>query len=543
MTTVMTTVTTTDPTAPQATVRVTPPSLVSRLVGFFSGPVGLALKIGLLAVVNAVAVWALSILAADGKWIAAAVLVAATVAIDVLYLVPRRAIPLKFLVPGTIFLVCFQLLPIAYTVGVAFTNWSTGHNLPKGEAITAIQRNTLAPPPDGAQYTMTPAEDGDGNLVLLLADDATGVAYVGTEEGLTELPAGTATISGGAVTGAEGYTLLQGEELAGLDQQLSGFVVPTGEGDHFIRAEGLSVAIELEPTFRYDPTADTFTNIDTGTVYSDDGKGSYASTAGEEIEPGWRTYVGLDNFRRIVDDPTVRDPFFRVFVWTVAYATLSVLFTFSLGLFLAMVLNLPGLRFQRLQRSLLVVPYAIPAFLMVLVWAGLLNDDFGIVNKVLGTNIPWLFDAEWAKVSALLVNLWLGFPYFFLVCTGALQAIPSELTEAARVDGATARQVFRRITLPLLLVAVAPLLIASFAFNFNNFGAIFLLTGGGPQAEDQSIAGATDILISYTYKLAFAAGKGQDYGLASAVSIIIFFIVGLISAISFSRSKALENLR
>jgi arabinogalactan oligomer/maltooligosaccharide transport system permease protein len=142
----------------------------------------------------------------------------------------------------------------------------------------------------------------------------------------------------------------------------------------------------------------------------------------------------------------------------------------------------------------------------------------------------------------VLVNLWLGFPYFFLVCTGALQAIPEELTEAARVDGATARQVFRKITLPLLLVATAPLLIASFAFNFNNFNNIYLLTGGGPLQADQAVAGSTDILISYTYKLAFQAGKGSDYGLAAAVSIIIFFIIATISAISFWRTKSLENL-
>ena len=108
---------------------------------------------------------------------------------------------------------------------------------------------------------------------------------------------------------------------------------------------------------------------------------------------------------------------------------------------------------------------------------------------------------------------------------GALQSIPGELIEAARVDGAGPWQIFRKVTLPLLLVAVAPLLIASFAFNFNNFNNIYLLTGGGPPANDQSVAGATDILISYTYKLAFEAGKGTDYGLASAVSILIFFIV------------------
>ncbi|MFM8508560.1 MAG: ABC transporter permease subunit, partial [Actinomycetota bacterium] len=134
-------------------------------------------------------------------------------------------------------------------------------------------------------------------------------------------------------------------------------------------------------------------------------------------------------------------------------------------------------------------------------------------------------------------------PYFLLVCMGALQAIPAELVEAARVDGATRWQVFKKVTLPLLLVVVTPLLIASFAYNFNNFNNVFLLTGGGPSSDDQSVAGATDILISYTYKLAFEAGKGQDYGLASAISIYIFFIVAAMSASGFLRSKALENMK
>src|SRR5215207_5396263 len=117
-------------------------------------------------------------------------------------------------------------------------------------------------------------------------------------------------------------------------------------------------------------------------------------------------------------------------------------------------------------------------------------------------SVPWLFDPNWAKVSVILVSLWLTFPYFFLVSMGALQSIPGELVEAARVDGGGAWQIFRRVTLPLLLVATSPLLIASFAFNFNNFNNIYLLTGGGPASESSSIAGSTDILISYTYKLA-----------------------------------------
>jgi arabinogalactan oligomer/maltooligosaccharide transport system permease protein len=173
----------------------------------------------------------------------------------------------------------------------------------------------------------------------------------------------------------------------------------------------------------------------------------------------------------------------------------------------------------------------------------LLNDEFGIVNQTLHTDIPWLFDPTWAKVSCILVNVWLGFPYWFLVCTGALLAVPDELTEAARVDGAGPFQVFRKVTLPLLLVATAPLLIASFAFNFNNFNNIYFLTGGGPYEVSQTVAGSTDILISYTYKIAFQGGSGAQYGLAAAVSIFIFFIVAGISALSFWRTRALEEIR
>jgi ABC-type sugar transport system permease subunit len=128
------------------------------------------------------------------------------------------------------------------------------------------------------------------------------------------------------------------------------------------------------------------------------------------------------------------------------------------------------------------------------------------------------------------------------VCTGALQSIPTDLNEAAFVDGATGVTAFRRITFPLLMTAVAPLLIASFAFNFNNFNIIYLLTEGKPPISG-SDAGRTDILISYTYKLAFAGGRGADYGFASAVSLIIFILVAAISAFSFRYTKTFEETR
>ena len=518
------------------------PSWLVRAVGFFSGPVGFGIKIVLLALLNALVLWAAGVLVADDKWIAALIALAATALIDFVYLYPsRRLVPLKYLVPGVVFLVAFVLIPIVSNANIAFTNWSTGHNLTKDEAIVAIQEVSLVAPADGRTYTATPATQ-DGELVLLLVDEVTGDLYVGSEDGLEPLPAGSATVEIGTITAAEGYEVLEGDQLAGIDTELAALVIPAAD-DRFIRAEGLSLAVELQPTLEYDSQADTFTNIETGTVYTDNDEGSYVSPAGEALEPGWRTHVGFQNFSTVLTNPLYRDPFVRVFVWTFAYAAISVFLMFALGLFLAIVLNKPTLKLRRIQRALLVLPFAIPAFLCVLVWRGLLNDEFGAINQTLGLDIPWLFDPTWARVSCVLVNVWLGFPYFFLVNTAALQAIPAELQEAARVDGASSFQVFRRVTLPLLLVVTAPLLIASFAFNFNAFNNIFFLTEGGPYGVEQSIAGSTDILISYTYKLAFSAGQGAQYGLAAAVSIFIFFIVAGISAVSFWRTKSLESVR
>ncbi len=528
-------------TAPTSPTADAPPeaSLLSRAIGAFSGTTGLVVKLCLLGLADALAIWAGAILASHSKWIAFGVLVLATLLLNAVYFGGAKFVPAKFLVPGVIFLIGFQIVPIVYTARVAFTNYSTGHITSKAGAIKAIQANTLQPTPNGAQYTMAPAEDSSGNLVLVLVDQATNKPYVGTEKGLKPLPPGSVKVHARIVSGVKGYTLITGAALSALTQ-LDKYKVPVKGGA--IQPQGLSLAVALEPTLRYDATTGTFTRITDGVVFRDNGRGAFASAKGEELEPGWVTGVGLQNFDKVIHDKTVRQPFLRVFAWTMVYAAGSVFLTFALGLLLAVVLDKPEMRFQRPYRSLLVIPFAIPAFLSALVWAGLLNDDFGIVNHIFHTHIPWLFNPWWAKVSCLLLNLWLGFPYFFLVCSGALQAIPSELKEAAYVDGGTARQVFRKVTLPLLLVAVAPLMIASFAFNFNNFNNIYLLTGGGPYTGGSSIAGSTDILISYTYKLAIATGKGQDYGLASAVAIIIFFIVATISGFSFYRSKALENV-
>jgi arabinogalactan oligomer/maltooligosaccharide transport system permease protein len=481
------------------------------------------------------------VLAGEEKWVALGALAVATLAIDAIYLWPNRAIPLKFLMPGTVFLLAFQVVPIVYNVNVGFTNWSTGHILLKSEAIEGIKRNSLAPPAEGTSYVMAPARDEDGELVLILVDETSGKPFVGTREGLEPLDDGAVEVSEiGTVESAAGYELVTGQALLGVDDELAGYTVPTESGA--IRAEGTEVALELAPTLRYSRLDDTFTRIEDGKVFRDNGRGSFVAGA-EELEPGWRTNIGLANFRAVLTDPLIREPFLRVFAWTFVFAASIVLISFALGLFLAIVLDKPTLRFRRVYQLLLIVPYALPAFLAVLIWGGLLNDDFGVVNNLLHAHIPWLFDPWWAKVSVIAVSVWLTVPYFLLVCLGSLQSIPAELTEAARVDGGGGWAIFRRVTLPLLLIVIAPLMIASFALNFNNFVNIYLLTAGGPPAEDQSIAGATDILITYTYKLAFEAGKGNDFGLACAVSIFIFLIIAAISGSLFWKTGALEDVR
>jgi len=521
------------------------PGLVARAIAAFSGTPGQVLKMTFLALSNALAVWAAYVLIDQSRWVSLALLVAVTAAIDLIYLAPRRGtLPLKFLVPGTVFLLAFQIVPIVYTIEVALSNYSTGHIISKADAIQQIKINSLQQPENGRQYEAAPARDRDGKLVLILRDDTSGAVFIGTKDALEPLPKSSVKVDpdSGIPTAATGYTLITGAELFSLDKQLSAFDIPT-TGDAAIRPQGVHNAVELRPTLRYDAARGRFVRTSDGAVFSDNGKGSFVSAGTkEELEPGWKAFTGLANLHKLTSNPLYRDPFVRVFIWTLVYATLTVFLSFAVGLFLAIALDKKGLRFQKLYRSVLVIPYAMPGFLSLLVWGGLLNDEFGVVNKLFHTHIPWLFDANWARVSVILVSVWLTTPYFFLVSMGALQSIPAELTEAARVDGGGGWAIFKRVTLPLLLVAVAPLMIASFAFNFNNFNNIYLLTGGGPYSGSSSVAGSTDILISYTYKLAIATGKGQDYGLASTVGIVIFFIVASISGVSFWRSKSLENL-
>jgi arabinogalactan oligomer / maltooligosaccharide transport system permease protein len=512
---------------------------------------GLIVKIASLGFLNAVVLASLPRVLDKPDYPIAVAMVLATIAIDVVYLSKRRFVPGKYLLPGTLFLLVFALYPVLYLVFISTTNYGTGNNLSKNQAIERIEANSVGAAADAVRYELQILASGDdplaGELAFLLAD-RDGNRFLGTADGLTTLEPSEIVEDGRRET-VDGYMALNLGAANDRSAEIAEFAVPGPLGA--IDNDGFTEAFAQVQTRVYDPATDTMFDSSTNQTYTIE-QGYFVNDDGERLLPGWRSGVGLENYERLINDEQTRNVFVRVFIWTVLFSLFSVVLSFALGLGLAIVFNDERMRGRKIYRSLIIIPYAIPSFMTALVWKGMLNEQFGVINRWFGglfdlipgldASPPWL-DGQWLPyASILLVNTWLGYPYMFLVCSGALQSIPEDLTEAASVDGATGIKRFQTITFPLLLVAVAPLLVASFAFNFNNFNLIFLLTEGRPPVQG-SDAGRTDILISYVYKIAFSSGGGADYGFASAVSLVIFLIVATISAFSFRFTKSFEELR
>jgi arabinogalactan oligomer / maltooligosaccharide transport system permease protein len=513
---------------------------------------GLLGKLLFLGVVNALAVYAVSVLWPERVLTGVAMAVAAAAVIDIVYL-SRRQLPLKFLLPGTLVVLAFLVYPVLYTGYIAFTNYGTGNVLTQPQAIDRIVTGSIAIPEDATRYQSRPLV-GDGDELALLLTDPDGQRFLGTADGLTELADADIVGEGADLEVLGTWTPMTLGEAQQREQEVLAFAVPVDDPDALAEGEvGDAISVQTFSTaavavqrLDYDDARDVMVDRIDGTEFAPV-DGTYTSPDGETLRPGFRTVIGFDNFVTVLTSPAIRGPFLRVFAWTFAFAILSVVTTFVMGLGLALALNDPRMKGRKLTRSLLIIPYALPSFMTALIWQGLLNQSFGPINRILGTDIPWLtsqaLGGALPKFSVLLVNLWLGFGYMFLITTGALQAIPSDVKEAAFVDGASGWQAFRRITLPLLLVAVGPLLIASFAFNFNNFNVVFLLTGGGPPIQGTPTpAGHTDLLISYSYRLAFEGGRGSDFGLAAAIASVIFVLVAIFSWIGFKRTATLEEI-
>jgi arabinogalactan oligomer/maltooligosaccharide transport system permease protein len=543
---------------------------------------GVIWKIATLGIVDAVVFFMIMVMVAQQRITEAIVAVIVALIINWIYL-RRGGLPAKYLAPGVFFLIIFQVYVLLFSGYTAFTNYGSAHNGDQNLAIQTI-KNANYRVLDGEDFTPIAGVDTvDNQPALLLTSNLDGKVYIGKDgKEKIEVPEGSFTLGktcidiydedqvncAKAAIKAAGFRAVDMKALSAFEKRKYDalrVVTDPANPNVGIKANGLGtespLASTIQVTLSFDEKTKFFTALEddengkfmAGDVFKPAENGYYhvdGNIKNAHLDAGWRVEVGLKNFETIFTDEQLRGPLMKVISWTFIFAFATVGSTFLMGMAIAFLFNHEKLKGKRFYRSIMILPYAFPAFLSAYVWVGLLNKEHGFVNTVLlgqpadgDNNIPWLLEEGPARWAVLLVNLWLGFPYMFLIVTGALQSIPAELTEAARIDGASPWQSFRLIKMPLLLVSIAPLLIASFAFNFNNFTIIYLLTKGGPNdsgVTDYDVGG-TDILITFVYKIAFS-GTGQNYGLASAFSILIFIVIGTLSLISFRRTRTLEDI-
>jgi arabinogalactan oligomer/maltooligosaccharide transport system permease protein len=422
--------------------------------------------------------------------------------------------PWYYVLPAILFLLTFTFFPVILTFVLAFTDYAGTRN-----GQLNIKSETRVLEVDGPLLTIENARNFVDDTTLTLEQlPPAGRSVLGVELYLPDLGFGFET----DVVSADGTTLTLARAppfpadleriTLRLDRDAVTRTMLLDEGDQITLNSPLPEGFEVEAIARYN-------------------------------DFGW---VGSGNFRIILQQAT--SALIPIFTWNVLFAFATVLINTVAGVFLAVLLNNPDLRFKALYRTLLIVPWALPNIITLQVWRGFLNQNFGAVNRLLmlfdvtDTPINWLGEMWPARAAVLLVNLWLGLPFMMTATLGALSAIPNELYEAAKIDGANAWQGFWGVTAPLLRTALIPISLTGFAFNFNNFNVIFLLTDGGPPVSwGTATARGTDILISWAYNEAFRSQGGLAYGLGSAISIVIFMITIAVSLVNFRVTGALKE--
>ena len=267
------------------------------------------------------------------------------------------------------------------------------------------------------------------------------------------------------------------------------------------------------------------------------------------------TWVGLTNFNTMLSwtggtggGQSYSATFGEILAWTLIWAFLATFTNYFLGMGVAMMINKKGIRLKKMWRTILVMTVAIPQFISLLYVSkmfarnGLINlslMDLGWIKQPL----PFWEDATWARVTVVLINIWIGIPHLMLITTGILMNIPADLYESARIDGANAWQQYRKITLPYMLFITGPYLLTSFTGNMNNFNVIYLLTGGAPTNPAASGAagsvGYTDLLITWLFKI--TTGADSQYYLASVVGIMVFVVVAFISLVVYNVLPSIKN--
>jgi maltose/maltodextrin transport system permease protein len=439
----------------------------------------------------------------------------------------------KYLFPGVAGMLLFVAFPLLYTVQIGFTNYSSSNLLTQERAAAYLLDQTVVDEATARPYTVH--REGSGYR-LRLAPAEGAAANVAVEPLLTPpLPLDGSTAAPvplapqGSTALAEALSLREvialRTGLMPLQLQLPG---ANGSGE-VLRYAGLREFGRIDALWQAQPDG-ALKQMASGTLYTPNpATGFFENASGERVQPGFTVGVGFANYARMLLDADFRGPFVSIFIWTVLFAGLTVLFSTAIGMTLAVLLEWPALKGRALYRTLLFLPYAVPGFISILVWKGLFNQNFGEINAILdalfGIRPAWFADPTLAKTMILIVNTWLGYPYIMILCTGLIKAIPGDLFEASAIAGATPLVNFFKITVPLIVKPLTPLLISAFAFNFNNFVLISLLTDGRPDFLNTKLpAGTTDILVSYTYRIAFT-DSGQNFGLAAAISTLIFFMV------------------
>ena len=453
-----------------------------------------------------------------------------------------KAYTWRYLFPGLLGFAIFVLFPLGYTVYISFTNYSSANLLRLPQVVRYFQTETYLAGDTKYPFALHRVGGEPATYVLVLTDDnEAATRYATAPFPLSPPPAEpiVAALVSDAQPAPDSAPLAL-REVIPLRSGLQALSVTLPDGA-LLTNTGLRDFGPRLPLWKHDPADDSFTHALTGArIIPDTSLGRFVHSADTEMAaagtpygPGFRAHVGFSNYTRVFTDKGIQGPFIKIFIWTVVFALGSVGLSLAVGMTLAVLLQWKELHGRKLYRTLLVLPYAVPAFISILIFKGLFNQNFGEINAILdalfGLKPEWFADPLLAKVMILLVNTWLGFPYMMIVCTGILQSVPDTIYEASAIDGSNAVHDFFKLTLPLIWKPLFPLLVASFAFNFNNFLLIYLLTGGGPDMVGAStVAGQTDILVSYTFRIAFR-DSAQNFGYASAIATVIFVIVALIS--------------
>ena len=428
----------------------------------------------------------------------------------------------RFILPGIAGVLIFIAFPVLYTVWLGFTNYSS-FNLLDRERATEILLSRGAPDADTEQpFQVVP----EGDLYRIFLPDTGLISEPVALDGADT----TAILDTGDVPAED--EVLSTRDAIQLRTGLQALSLTTPEGLTLVNA-GLRTFASVIPDYEVVEEGVLRRISDGAVLTANDELGFYVTEDGQTVPPGWRVWVGGDNFERIATSDGIREPLGTIFIWTVLFAFLSMVFTFAVGLLLAVILQWPHLKGKAVYRVLLILPYAVPGFISILVFRGLFNQNFGEINLILealfGVRPDWFTDGTLARTMILIVNTWLGYPYMMLLAMGFLQAVPEDHKKAAALEGASAARVFFTITLPQIVPPMLPLLLATFAFNFNNLVLILLLTRGLPDIPGTVIpAGQTDILASFTYRLAFI-DSGQQFGLAGAITLLIFIVVAALS--------------